>query len=380
MGAGGIAKSLSNLLFHLEKYSDDYDVDLFLLRKDGMYLKDVPEYVNVIEAKKTLKLFGSSQKDTKKFGKVAYLRRFFVACWTKAFTNYLPLKIGAKQNRLKQEYDVAISFAHTQGPRDMASGSVEFVLDGVKAKKKFCVMHGDVVIEHLLSKSNVKKFAKFDKFFAVSKSCAEQVVSVCDKLKHNADFLYNTQRNDIIKSRALEEEIVFDKSKINLIMVSRLENQKAHLRFLPIVKKIHDEGYKFNLHIIGDGILRPNIEEYIKANDMKEYVLLYGQKQNPFPYIKAADLFVLVSYYEAAPMVYNEAQLLGVPVFTSRIISADEMIGDKGFVCDNDETSIYNGLKNVLDNKKLIKEKAAALNGYEYDNDAIVKKLLSLID
>ena len=35
MGAGGIAKSLSNLLFHLEKYKDEYEVDLFLLRKDG---------------------------------------------------------------------------------------------------------------------------------------------------------------------------------------------------------------------------------------------------------------------------------------------------------------------------------------------------------
>lgn len=50
MGAGGIAKSLSNLLFHLEKYKDEYDVDLFLLRKEGCYINDVPSYINVMES------------------------------------------------------------------------------------------------------------------------------------------------------------------------------------------------------------------------------------------------------------------------------------------------------------------------------------------
>ena len=380
MGAGGVAKSLSNLLFHLEKYKDDYEVDLFLLRKEGCYINDVPSYVNVMESKGILKLFGSSQRETKKFGFFPYLSRMVIACWTKIFGNALPLKIGAQQNKLSTEYDAAISFSHTQGGRDMAAGSVEFVLNGVNAKKKFMVIHGDVVIENLLTKSTIKNMKKFDKAFSVSSSCSNQVKTTCPELTEVSDYLYNTQRNDIIVNNASVGENPYNTNALNLVMVSRLENQKAHLRFLPIVKKLHDEGFKFVLNIVGDGVLRDQINEYLLSNSMNEYVVMHGSKSNPFPYMKHADLFVLVSYYEAAPMVYNESQLVGTPVFTSRIISADEMVGDLGFVCDNNEQDIYDKLKFVLQNPQLIQQKREGLKSFDYNNDAIIKKLLSLID
>ena len=149
---------------------------------------------------------------------------------------------------------------------------------------------------------------------------------------------------------------------------------------MPIVKKLHDEGLEFNLNIVGNGILKDEIVNYINKNNMNEYVFMHGQQSNPFPFMKQADFFVLVSYYEAAPMVYNEAQLLGVPVFTTNIISAKEMVGDLGFVCENNEEGIYNKLKELLKNKNLIKEKKIRLKNYTYDNDAIVKKLLDEIE
>lgn len=378
MGAGGIAKSLGNLLFYLQKYQDQFEVDLFLLRKDGCYMADIPEFVNVIEAKGTLKLFGASQKDTKKFGKWQTLKRFCVAGFSKLFTNYLPLKIGAKENKLKTEYDCAISFAHTQGNRVMAAGSVEFVLWGVNAKKKFCFIHGDVVKENLLNKSNVKKFKQFDRLFSVSKSCAMQVAEHCPELAPISDYLYNTQRNDIILQKSTEFNVDFKKG-FNLLIVSRLEKEKAHLRFLPIVKTLHDEGFEFNLNIVGGGSLKQNIESYVAENNMQEYVTLYGEQKNPYPFYKSADLFALVSYYEAAPMVYNESMILRLPVFTTKVISAQEMVGNLGFVCENNEQAIYDNLKQVLENKQLIEEKKNLLTSYNYDNDKIVQKLLNLI-
>ena len=333
-----------------------------------------------MESKGILKLFGSSQRDTKKFGFFPYISRFFVACWTKIFGNALPLKIGAKQNKLSTEYDAAISFAHTQGGHDMTAGSVEFVLNGVKAKKKFMVVHGDVVIENLLTKSTIKNMKKFDKVFSVSASCSQQVKTTCPELTDISDFLYNTQRNDIIINKSSDGENPYNANALNLVMVSRLENQKAHLRFLPIVKKLHDEGFKFVLNIVGDGVLRDEIKNYLSTNSMTDYVVMHGSKSNPFPYMKYSDLFVLVSYYEAAPMVYNESHLVGTPIFTSRIISADEMVGDLGFVCDNNEDDIYKQLKYVLQNPQLIQEKREGLKTFDYNNDAIVKKLLNLID
>lgn len=378
MGAGGIAKSLSNLLYYLEKYKNQYEVDLFLLRKDGCYMADIPEFVNVIEAKGTLKLFGASQKDTKKFGKWQTFKRFCVAGFSKLFTNYLPLKIGAKENKLKTEYDCAISFAHTQGNRVMAAGSVEFVLWGVNAKKKFCFIHGDAVKENLLNKSNVKKFKQFDRLFSVSKSCAMQVAEHCPELAPISDYLYNTQINDVILQKSTEFNVNFKKG-FNLLMVSRLEKEKAHLRFLPIVKKLHEEGIEFNLNIVGGGSLKQNIESYVAENNMQEYVTLYGEQKNPYPYFKEADLFVLVSLYESFGISLIEAMLLSTPVFTTKTCSANEVVGNYGFICENNEQAIYDNLKQVLKNKQWIEEKKKLLTSYNYDNDKIVQKLLNLI-
>lgn len=378
MGAGGIAKSLSNLLYYLEKYKNQYEVDLFLLRKDGCYMIDIPEFVNVIEAKGTLKLFGASQKDTKKFGRWQTCRRFCVAGFSKLFTNYLPLKIGAKENKLKTEYDCAISFAHTQGNRVMAAGSVEFVLWGVNAKKKFCFIHGDVVKENLLNKSNVKKFKQFDRLFSVSKSCALQVAEHCPELAPISDYLYNTQINDVILQKSTEFNVNFKKG-FNLLMVSRLEKEKAHLRFLPIVKKLHEEGIEFNLNIVGGGSLKQNIESYVAENNMQEYVTLYGEQKNPYPYFKEADLFVLVSLYESFGISLIEAMLLSTPVFTTKTCSANEVVGNYGFICENNEQAIYDNLKQVLKNKQWIEEKKKLLTSYNYDNDKIVQKLLNFI-
>ena len=105
MSVGGIAKSLSNLLCILDNQKD-CEVDLFLLRKNGVYLNKIPDSVNVLEARGILKYYGASQLETKQISKRDAFFRFFVAGWTKVFTNFLPLKLGIKQNKLKKEYDL----------------------------------------------------------------------------------------------------------------------------------------------------------------------------------------------------------------------------------------------------------------------------------
>ena len=193
-----------------------------------------------------------------------------------------------------------------------------------------------------------------------------------------SDYLYNTQINDVILQKSTEFNVNFKKG-FNLLMVSRLEKEKAHLRFLPIVKKLHEEGIEFNLNIVGGGSLKQNIESYVAENNMQEYVTLYGEQKNPYPYFKEADLFVLVSLYESFGISLIEAMLLSTPVFTTKTCSANEVVGNYGFICENNEQAIYDNLKQVLKNKQWIEEKKKLITSYNYDNDKIVQKLLNLI-
>lgn len=381
MELGGIAKSLSNLLFYMEKYKDDYDVDLLLFKQQGFYIKEIPKYVKLINEKKSMQIFGVSQKESTKYGKLFHLKRTMIACFSRFFTHKLPLKIAIKKSKLEEKYDLAIAFTHTQRPRGMSCGCPEYVLYGVNAKKKCMVVHGDAVSENLLSRENVNNYKKFDKVYSVSKSCSKQIINVCPQLANVSDYLYNIQLNDVIIKKSKEKEIEFDKSKLNIISVSRLSEEKAHIRSLKVMKRLKDEGFDFNWHILGDGTERENIEKCIKENNLEDCVKLYGNQSNPYPYIKSADLFYLGSYHEAAPMVYAESMTLGIPVLTTETCSAKELVDEKfGWICDNNEDGIYQGLKEILSNPKLVEEKRKNLKDFSYDNDAIIKKLISLID
>ena len=175
------------------------------------------------------------------------------------------------------------------------------------------------------------------------------------------------------------QDVVLEGENPKLILASRLEPQKAVLRFLSVVNRLVKEGSKFSVHILGDGIEKDEIKNFIDENNLSETCFLYGNQQNPFCYIRKADLFVLPSIWEAAPMVYNEAMILGVPVFTTNTISAQEMIGTKGFICENSQDGIYSELKKVLENTKLIEQKKTMLKNYCYDNTSTIAKIMSLL-
>lgn len=243
----------------------------------------------------------------------------------------------------------------------------------------FCFIHGDVRAVGF-SKWKLKRFKKFDKIIAVSESCKNQIAASYPQLKNKLDFIYNTQDNDTIIKKSKEKEIEFDKSKLNIISVSRLSEEKAYIRSLKVMKRLKDEGFDFNWHILGDGTERENIEKCIKENNLENCVKLYGNQSNPYPYIKSADLLYLGSYHESYGLVLIESMLLGRPILTTKTISAEEVVDKKyGWICDNDENGIYQGLKEILSNPKLVEEKRKNLKDFSYDNDAIIEKLIKLI-
>ena len=120
------------------------------------------------------------------------------------------------------------------------------------------------------------------------------------------------------------------------------------------MKALKEEGLDFCWHIVGSGYCEREIKEYIDTNGLADCCIMHGHQNNPYPYIKAADLFFLGSYHEAAPMVFAESMLLKVPVLTTNTCSAVELVGEKGFVCENSEEGIYEALKNLISNKELI--------------------------
>ncbi len=86
-------------------------------------------------------------------------------------------------------------------------------------------------------------------------------------------------------------------------------------------------------------------------------VVLTGFVDNPFKYVKNADLFVCSSHREGYSTAVTEALILGVPVISTEVSGAKELVSNGcGAVCANNEEALYNAIKQALKNENLLAE------------------------
>ena len=91
--------------------------------------------------------------------------------------------------------------------------------------------------------------------------------------------------------------------------IGRFTEQKDQLTFLKSLNFIKNK-INFEARIIGRGELKSKLQKYIEINNLKKNVKIINYKNNPYPFIKQADLFVLSSRFEGLPNVILESLVL----------------------------------------------------------------------
>ena len=142
------------------------------------------------------------------------------------------------------------------------------------------------------------------------------------------------------------------------------------------------DGFVFKWYIIGDGPDKNKMIKHIKNEKLDDTLLMLGKLSNPFPYLKECSLFVLPSRYEGKPMSVTEAQILGLPVVVTNYESAREQVinGVDGIIIDNNDYSLYEGLKPILFNPSILIEYKMSLLKKEIDSSHEINKLYSLME
>ena len=112
------------------------------------------------------------------------------------------------------------------------------------------------------------------------------------------------------------------------VCIGRLATQKAHVILIEAFQKLIASGRDAKLILVGDGELRPVIEEKIKAYALEDYVHITGyvSDQEVRRYIKMSRALVLPSFAEGLPMVIMESFAVGRPVITTYIAGIPELV------------------------------------------------------
>lgn len=113
-----------------------------------------------------------------------------------------------------------------------------------------------------------------------------------------------------------------------------------------------------------------------------ERVCFHGEQANPYRYMTHADLLLMSSFHEAAPMVIDEARCLNLPVLTVKTTSSREMVLDTGcgWVCDNDQKALNDCLVAVLSDRPGLQKRRSSLRCAVTDNTAAANQFIQMIE
>lgn len=378
MKVGGVQKSLYNLLWETE---GKYEVTLLLFCRLGEYADKLPPGVRVLEVGGLLRYLGISQGECR--GLAEKLTRLTLAALSRVFGRAAVLKLLCMtRKKLPETYDCAISFLHNGRPEALYGGTQDFVLHCVRAKKKIAFLHGDYRSCGADNPRNNRMMARFDVIAACSDGCRKAFCEVMPELAERCVTVRNFHRLEEIRALARKEPVCYEKGCIHVVMVSRLSHEKAIHRAVAAAGKAAEQGLTMLLHLVGGGPEEAALRTQAEALGIRDRVRFYGQQSNPYRFLKNADLFLLTSYHEAAPMVIEEARCLGIPVLTTRTTSSEEMVTREncGWVCENEQEALDEVLLTLLREPQQLQQMKESLRGRPMDNDTALRQFTALIE
>lgn len=138
---------------------------------------------------------------------------------------------------------------------------------------------------------------------------------------------------------------------LTFVSVGRLIPVKGYDRLINACARLKQEGHDFRLWLIGEGSEHEALQQQILQNRLEKEVRLFGNQDNPYPYMKAADWFVSSSLAEGFSTVLTEACIIGTPIISTRCLGTAELLGENGefgLMTENAEEPLYQAMKHVL--------------------------------
>lgn len=387
MELGGVERSLLGLLETLD-YSK-CEVDLFLLRHEGELLSDLPKKVHLLSQVQAYTVLARPIKKVirekhfllvaaRMYGKIK--AKYFEKIHNYHNESIVELEYSHKYTyklmpeiRPDKNYDIAISFLTPH----------YIVANKVHAHKKVAWIHTDYSQIQLDVFSEKKMWAKYDYIVSISETVTNGFVAVFPNLKNKVIQIENILPSKLIYKQAKMIDISKEMPKrgIRLLSIGRYCSAKNFDNIPNICQRLCKAGIDVYWYIIGYGPDEELIRQKIKESGMEKRVFLLGKRNNPYPYIQECDLYVQPSRYEGKSVAVREAQLLKKPVLITNYPTAVSQVEDgiDGIIAPLDNAGCAKKIKELLENKELMKRLIQNCSERDYSNSEEVKKIYEII-
>ena len=385
---GGVERSLIGLLNAIDY--NQYDVDLFLFLHDGELMHLIPKEVNLLPQNKKYAGLISPIKENLKNGNFNILlgkykakkqaQKFIqenkLGAQNMVYDNYMQKYTLPYLPQInKKEYDLAISFLT---PHYVAAHKI-------KAKTKIAWIHTDYSFFEFDRTAEVEMWYAFNYIASISDSVTQGFVETFPVLKPKIRLIENILHEDFIHQQAdafsVEKEMPSTQDEWKLLSVGRFSHQKNFDNVPVITKKLNELGLNIKWYLIGYGSDENLIRQKIKETEMNGKVIILGKKDNPYPYMKACDIYVQPSRYEGKAVTVREAQILAKPVIITDFPTSQSQLTDgfDGIIVPLDNPACGQGIAEFILNAKLQNQLIENCRNSNFGNAEEVQKIYNLI-
>jgi glycosyltransferase involved in cell wall biosynthesis len=386
MELGGVERSLLGLLDSID-YSR-YDIDLFLMRHSGelmpylnpkaRLLPEIPQYASLAVPMASLIKTGQFGVLCGRLqGKRAAGRFDRQHPGDKPSVTALTYSHRYTRNSMPQisdrTYDLAVSFLTPH----------YFVRERVKAKKYAAWIHTDYTALSFDRVAELEMWSGYDVICGVSEQASESFKIAFPELADKVCTVENTLPKELIRSQAQEPQTDMPSNRsIKLLSVGRFCDAKNFDNVPDICRRLTEDGLDVKWYLIGYGGDEPLIRRKIAEAGMQERVFILGKKDNPYPYMRACDLYAQPSRYEGKAVTVREAQLLGKPVVITNYATSASQLEDgvDGVIVPMDNVGCAAGIAALLRDPDRMQQLSENCKTRDYTNSAEVEKIYALME
>lgn len=337
LNGGGAERVILNIINNIDKTK--CKIRLILVKKEGVYLKMIPDYVEIVDLK--------CKKARYSFFKLIKEINNYKADTVLSTLNYMNILLLLTRPFLRGKPKLIIREANTPSK----------ILGNISNKKKKVLVF---LYNKIYSTSDL-----------IVAQCKEMKQDIIDTYRIKAEkiiYIYNPIDTEKIFTN-YKNEYPYDKKDINLVAMGRLNYQKGFDNLIKAFNIVSKKVNNAKLFIIGEGNLKGELESLTIDLGIQDRVSFCGFKENPYPYLYYSDVYILSSRWEGFPNSLLEALACKTKVISTNCKSGPrEIIGDNEYgdlVEVDDYKSLALAIIKTLDQENKSNERYKA---FEIDN------------
>jgi putative capsular polysaccharide biosynthesis protein len=373
--SGGVSKSIVNLLNAMDRTT--YDVHLLLLDRSGDILSpylpsDITVHVN---------------------REIENLHRGLRGVRALVFTGHLWLALGSLIRMLLSKFsrawagrwlaylmprftDLSFDLIVDYGGQQQ----LYYMMDKLDGKKKITFFHNDYSKWPYYYAADRLYYPKVDQILSISQTCVDVLKAYFPDCKDKISVMQNISSPVLITKQA-NETVDLPIAPLLLVSLGHIMRRKGTDFSIDAAKILQKKGVEFKWMLVGK-VVEKDLIRRIEQEGLADRFVVLGIRSNPYPYIKAADIYVHPARFEGKSIALDEAKILCKPIIVTNFSTVNDQFEDRvnASICEMNGDALADAIIELATNKELCQSYVAYLNAHIVDNSSEVEKLYAFID